>query len=178
MRTPMPLSPFEREIQALIKLEKSRIALIKNGVRIEQVCGRPIDDLVIVGCVARFGLAKNFFDAARRLRRMKPALHRNSISRSYYSMYHSARAISYLMTPGDDHQEHKDLHKGIPEDFPNREQWQNDLKGARLQRNEADYEPYPSVEAEFGDVSRTQLAVAADFLAVSELYLRGKGCPL
>lgn len=174
----MPLSALEREIQALIKFEKSKITLIKNGVRIEQVCGRPIDELVVEGCVVRFRLARNFLDAAGRLRRMKPPLHRNSISRSYYSMYHAARAISYLTTPGDDHQDHKDLHKGVPEDFPNKEQWKNDLKSARLQRNEADYEPYPNLEAEFGDISRAQLAVATSFLAASELYLAGKGCQL
>jgi hypothetical protein len=92
-------------------------------------------------------------------------------------MYHAARTVSFVFHAGDDHQDHRDLHKGIPDEFPDSERWRNDLKEARLRRNEADYDPYPKPDDEFAAVSKVQLRTATDFLQVAEQYLRGKGCP-
>ncbi len=174
----MAITLLEQELQSLLKFKTAQVALLRNGIRLEALGGAPIDDLMLKACCDRVALAKHFLVSAKKLRTMRPSSYRNSISRSYYAMYHAARTISYIFVAGDDNQEHKDLHKGIPEEFPDFERWRNDLKEARLRRNEADYDPYPLSNAEFAAVSRTQLKTATDFLQVTEQYLRGKGCQL
>jgi len=52
-------------------------------------------------------------------------------------MYHAARAVVYLAHQGDDHQEHDQLYKNLPDDFLDVAVWKNELKDARLKRNEA-----------------------------------------
>lgn len=174
----MALSPLEVELQGLLKFKKAQVDLLKNGVRLQTIGGTTIDELILLACTDRLALSHHFLESAARLRRMRPASYRNSASRSYYSMYHAARTISFVVHTGDDNQDHRDLHKGIPDEFPDSERWRNDLKEARLRRNEADYDPYPKLDDEFADVSRIQLRVATDFLQVAEQYLKGKGCPL
>lgn len=105
-------------------------------------------------------------------------MERSSISRSYYGMYHGARALAFLSLEGDDNEGHNELHKGLPEDFPDVEQWRNALKDARLRRNEADYDPYPVGESEFAVIGRTQIGIVTNFLNETESYLRARGCPL
>lgn len=174
----MPLSTVEVELQGLLKLKKGQVDLLKYGIRLQQVCGSSLDSLMLEASSSRFRLAQDFLHAAERLLRMKLPSFRNSTSRSYYSMYHAARAVSYVYNFGDDHQAHKELHKGIPDEFPECLRWRNDLKEAHLRRNEADYDPYPLSEAEFADICRSQLRSAREFIAVTEAYLRSKGCPL
>jgi uncharacterized protein (UPF0332 family) len=174
----MALSPLDVELQGLLKFRKAQVDLLRNGVRLQAVGGATIDDLILRAGADRLVLSRHFLDSATRLRRMRPACYRNSISRSYYSMYHAARTVSFVFHAGDDNQDHKDLHKSIPDEFPNSERWRNDLKEARLRRNEADYDPYPKLDDEFADVRRIQLKAATDFLQAAEQYLRGRGCQL
>lgn len=174
----MALTQLEEALQSLLEFKKAQIDLLKNGVRLETIGQQTIDALMLKACVDRFALSQHFLGSAARLRKMRPACYRNSTSRSYYSMYHAARTVSYLYHSGDDHQDHRELHKGIPDEFPDAERWRNDLKEARLRRNEADYDPYPMADDDFADVSRIQLRVATDFLQAAEQYLRGKGCPV
>lgn len=174
----MVLSQLELELQGLLRFRKAQVHLLKNGVRLQAIGGAAIDDLLLRASADRLALAHYFLEAAAKLRRMRPGSFRNSTSRSYYSIYHAARTVPFVFHAGDDHQDHKDLHNGIPDEFPDFERWRNDLKEARLRRNEADYDPYPRPDAEFADVSKVQLRVATDFLHVAEQYLRGKGCQL
>lgn len=174
----MAVSQLELELHSLLKFKKSQVDLLKNGVRLQAVGGGTIESLMLKACADRFALSGYFLQSAARLRKMRPPSHRNSTSRSYYSMYHAARTVSFLFHAGDDNQDHKDLHKGIPDEFPDSERWRNDLKEARLRRNEADYEPYPIPDDEFSAISSQQLKTATDFLSVAEQYLRGKGCPV
>lgn len=136
----MALSPFETELLQLAKYKKSQIDWLRNGIRIEQLAGRPIDDLVLHACTARHRLASHFLISANVLLKAKPARHRDSISRSYYALYHAARAVVYCSNKGDDHQEHDQLYRHLPADFPNTDGWKSELKEARLKRNEADYD--------------------------------------
>jgi hypothetical protein len=93
-------------------------------------------------------------------------------------MYHAARALSFFANQGDDHEAHGDLHKGIPDDFPDVEQWRNDLKDARLRRNEADYDPYPPTDADFRLLGLAAVVTTQGFLNAAEVYLRARGCPV
>lgn len=174
----MPLSIVEAELQLLIKLEKRQVELMKNGVRVQSVCMQTIDALIIEGTTARFRLARKFLVTAKKLRKLRPPAHRSSTSRSYYSMYHAARSVSFIAHSGDNFQEHKDIYKGLPDDFPDVDVWRNNLKDARVRRNEADYDPYPVSESDFKRLSKQLLNWATDFCDEAEVYLRNKGCAL
>lgn len=101
--------------------------------------------------------------------------YRLCVSRSYYAIYHCARAVVYYVHGGDDYQEHNVLHKNLPNDFPVRATWDNDIRNARLARNEADYDPYPLSDATFKGKATANLAKAELFLDVSTIYLKIKG---
>ncbi|MEY1590689.1 HEPN domain-containing protein [Burkholderia sp. Bmkn7] len=103
-----------------------------------------------------------------------PPLWRTGVSRAYYSMYHAARASTYLSYGGDDHEEHSALPGKLPTDFPDYEQWRNKLKMARLERNRADYDPYPVNEAEFEEICLSLIQDAKDFMRISQKYINRK----
>lgn len=133
----MALSPLQLEILRISKYKKRDIDWLRNGIRIEKDSGKPIDELVIDACSARHSLSTYFLRSAALLLKTKPVRHRDVISRSYYAMYHAARAVVYLAHQGDDHQEHDQLYKNLPDDFLDVAVWKNELKDARLKRNEA-----------------------------------------
>jgi hypothetical protein len=91
-------------------------------------------------------------------------------------MYHAARAVVFFTEGGDDHEAHMELPKHLPKDFPDRDQWENEIKAARFERNRADYDPYPKSDGAFSAVARSSLATAERFLAVTRRYLVRKGC--
>jgi uncharacterized protein (UPF0332 family) len=171
-------SPLEVELLLISKYKKNQIDFLRNGIRIEKATGRTIDDLVLQACAARHSLAGHFLKSAEMLVKLKPARHRDGISRSYYSMYHAARAVVYLAKQGDDHQEHDQLYKFLPSDFPDVENWQNELKEARLKRNEADYDCFPSSSLAFRTASLSLLGKAKNFHLECKNYLGNRGCPL
>jgi uncharacterized protein (UPF0332 family) len=172
------LSPLEMQILLISKYKKGQIDWLRNGIQIERLSGQTINDLVLQACSARHSLAAHFLQSAAMLLKMKPARHRDAISRSYYAMYHAARAVVYLDYQGDDHQEHNELHKHIPADFPDMATWQNELKEARLKRNEADYDFFPKANSAFRAASGSLFGKAKEFHERSAEYLGSRGCTL
>lgn len=85
---------------------------------------------------------------------VKRSCYRLAISRGYYSMYHAIRAVVFYVTRGDENQEHSTLPKHIPADFPGGVSWETKLKNARLERNRADYDPYPQQDRAFEVMAR------------------------
>jgi uncharacterized protein (UPF0332 family) len=172
------LSPLEVELLNISKYKKNQIDWLRNGIRIEHVAGQTIGDLISQACVSRHFLAEHFLKSAAMLLKLKPARHRDAISRAYYAMYHAARAVVYLVNQGDDHQEHDQLYKHLPSDFPNADTWKNELKEARLKRNEADYDFFPKSNLSFRSASLSLFAKAKEFHSECENYLQNRGCPL
>lgn len=174
----MALTAVEAELLLIQKLKKSQINLLQNGVRLVSLAGRPIDELLRDASTARFKLAKRFLHSANRLARHKPVSHRDVVSRAYYSIYHSARAVSFLTQPGDDFEAHDKVPTGLPSDLPDVERWRNNIKDARLKRNEADYEPFMPSDPHFRAASSAILKMAQEFAQVAATYLKAKGCNL
>lgn len=100
---------------------------------------------------------------------------RSSIGRLYYAMYQSACALAYDDFGGHDKNGHQDVPKYLPKQFPHRAQRSNDLKEARLRRNEADYGPYPTEPIHWMTIANAVEAAASTFVAAADTYLRGKG---
>jgi len=88
------------------------------------------------------------------------------------------RACVFLYNNGDDFQEHSELPKHIPDDFPSKSLWQTRLKDARLSRNNADYDPYPRSEKAWKKPAFSLGTDADLLLKETRAYLKKKGCPL
>lgn len=172
----MSLSSSDDRLLRVSKSKQTDLHRFKAGVNLEKSSGRTIDDLCAQACADRFRLAENFLSYADRLMKSRPAMRRLAVGRYYYSMYHGARAVVFFRTPGDDHEQHSKLPSQMPGDFPRADFWKNELKDARLRRNEADYDPYPADDAAFSSAASLLKTRAHDLISDVRRYLDAKGC--
>jgi hypothetical protein len=93
-------------------------------------------------------------------------------------MYHAARSVVFIAQGGDDYEAHTELPKHLPKDLPSRDQWENELKTARYERNRADYDPYPKSDTAFRTTAEATLKTAETFFPVAKNYLKRKGVGL
>ena len=148
--------PHFSNSKILSRVSKAKIYVIDNwkeGIYLEDKIGKPLDEIIKKVAIDRFQFARSFLRDARILRNQTPPSYRSSISRYYYSMYHAIRSAAYIHYGGDDHEEHKALPGKIPIDFPNYQNWANELKNARERRNHADYEPYPKTSIDWKTIA-------------------------
>ncbi len=165
----------------LLSITKSSAQILNNfrlGVHIAQLSGLSIDQLLEGAARDRLDFARNTLRCARwALSRQRPQ-YRVALARSYYAMYHAARAVVYFIESGDDHEAHMELPKHLPKDFPDRERWENEIKTARFERNRADYDPYPKTDGAFKTIANSTFGTAEHFLSIARRYLVRKGCAL
>jgi len=172
----MQYAPNERALLRISKLDKKTIVLLAEGVHLTSSTSRSIDDLRQQACSDRLVLARGLLATGNKLLRVRPPQYRSAISRYYYCMYHSVRAVVYFVHGGDDYQPHSELPAQLPVDFVDSALWINALKDARSHRNDADYDPYPSSLASWRVVAADLAANAQSLLTESEQYLKRKGC--
>lgn len=172
----MSLSASESNLLRLSQAKKTDIESFKEGLYLEKASGLSIDELRLQACADRLQLAESFLGAADRLMRSRPPMLRVAVGRYYYAMYHAMRAVVYFQTPGDDHEQHSILPGRAPGDFPNVDYWKNELKNARLRRNQADYDPYPAADQGFRDLATALRRQAHALLTEARSYLHLKGC--
>ena len=172
----MSTGPDDKRLLRIGQAIAKDLKAFKEGVHLESASGRTIDDLIAQACADRLRLAAGFLDDADRSMRSRPPMRRSAVGRYYYAMYQAARAVVFFRTPGDDHEQHSDLPKWLPADFPDVERWKNSLKDARLRRNEADYDPYPGADTDFAEAARTLKSDARALVAEARTYLLAKGC--
>jgi uncharacterized protein (UPF0332 family) len=166
------------EMLDVAKSNKGRLETFKRGVHLESRLQRTIDDLKVDVCVARWSLAVHFLQYAKKAYQVHPKQSRLVIGRAYYSMYHAARTVVFLRTGGDDHEAHSVLPQHLPQDFPNLQDWQNKLRTARLDRNRADYDPYPKTEKAYAAEAAAIYADAGQFIAEARTYLIARNVPI
>jgi uncharacterized protein (UPF0332 family) len=167
-----------KDLLLVSKSSKKVIGLFKAGASLEERTGYEIDALRSKATIDRIELSRELRIAARASVKGSNRSFRSATSRAYYSMYHALRATAFFVHEGDDHEDHTKLPSGIPGDFPSRANWENDLKGARLDRNRADYDPYPKNDLRFKPTALDLIQKAEDLWPVVRSYLRKKGCPL
>jgi uncharacterized protein (UPF0332 family) len=149
---------------------------LRQGAYIVEATGRCLQDLEHQVCADRLELSSGFADAGDRLLRLRGPEYRSAISRYYYSMYHSMRAVVFFVNRGDDHEQHNVLPRHTPNDFPNAPTWENCLKDARARRNDADYDPYPTDRSALRAISYGLKHEARSLHAEAVAYLKSKGC--
>lgn len=163
----------------LLLISKGRTDTLNNfrlGIHVSTTSGCTIDQLIETATKDRYRLAREFLKTAKHgLAGTKPQ-HRLALAKAYYAMYHAARAVVYFIERGDDHEAHSVLPKHLPKDFPDRDDWENEIKTARLERNRADYDPYPKSDRAFAIIAGTTTITASNFMAAAQRYLMRKGC--
>lgn len=174
----VPLSEHEKQLTRVGTAKRKDLAAFRYGA---YLVGGNVDTIVSLefeACTNRFRLAQGFATTGDRLMRSKSPDYRSAISRYYYSMYHAMRAVVFLVSKGDDHEQHSELPRHTPSDFTDRDVWENRLKDARVRRNDADYEPYPVNAGDLRSVALTLQLHAWEFLPAVESYLVRKGCEI
>jgi uncharacterized protein (UPF0332 family) len=165
--------------QRLIRISKATRDLIqgwREGVSLHKETGEEIDTLCLRVTVARWKLALQMRHAADQSVGGAATEIRTAISRYYYAMYHALRAAAYLSHRGDDHEEHRVLPQQLPQDFPSRSHWSNQLKSAREYRNRADYDPFPLRTSSWRRIAVRLRRDADVLLPLTKKYLKTKGC--
>lgn len=165
----------------IVRVSKASTELISNwreGVSIEADSGHLISEVCLSAAAARLRLAYEMARAANTCMNCVPALPRSAISRFYYAMYHSLRASAFVFHKGDDYEKHSKLPGGLPEDFPDKARWANQLKSAKEYRNRADYDPQPSGTRAWQPIAETLRDDAKELLPIARRYLKDKGCIL
>lgn len=170
------LTTEEEKLLRVAKAHRHVLRGYKEGVHLQAITGRTIDDLTHQVCADRIALAQQFISAGDKLMRSRPPMFRMAVGRYYYAMYHTMRGVVYFNLGGDDFEAHSDLPGKTPRDFVQAPFWENELKDARYRRNEADYDPYPRANAEFQLAARQLRSRAHDLHRAATQYLRGKGC--
>ena len=161
----------------LLLISKAKVEKLKNfadGVSLTHRARVSIARLRARVAKDRLRLARAQLRDAVTAASSDPQLSRTAVSRAYFAMYHAARAATYLSHGGDDHEEHSALPGRIPVDLPNFEQWRNKLKNARLERNRADYDPYPKGEAAFEECCTLLIREAKEFIQIAQKYINLK----
>ena len=164
--------------QDLLRISKYEISTIKNlgeGAHLVGSTGYQISELQEKVCRDRLALASQVLKSGHSAMRREPPQCRNAVGRAYYAMYQALRGLVYLIEGGDDFQKHTELPVHLPRNFPDRDIWENQLKFARLERNRADYDPYPLRDLAFEDSARICLTHADDLLPIVRRYLRARG---
>ena len=170
------LSAHDDALLRVGKASKKVLDFYSEAAHLTSLTSKTISQLCEQVCVDRLIMADRLVLTGDKLMRTRPVEYRSAVSRYYYAMYHSVRAVVYYAHGGDDHQAHSTLPSNLPKDFPSHSIWLNDLKDARSFRNDADYDPYPFADSDWKPVA-ADLATKAPLLAKeARLYLRKKGC--
>lgn len=156
------------------KSPKDRLDYLAAGASLVLRTGYEIRQLRAKAALDRLQLAVSFLREAKILYSSGQHLRRTVVSRAYYSMYHALRSAAFICYGGDDHEQHTVLPSKLPADFPNQGKWQNALKNARLERNRADYDPYPRRDEQFDRAAQVLLADATELITVARQYVRSK----
>lgn len=164
--------------QTLLSVSKAKSRQLKDirwGAHLVRDTGYEIDELTAKAVTDRLQLARTILGHADEMLKMAEPPYRSIVSRAYYSMYHATRALSYYSMEGDDQEEHSKLPSGIPDDFPTRAHWENNLKSARLERNRADYDPYPKRDKNFKEAANLFVKMSHVYLPMVRKYMMSKG---
>ncbi|WP_169746596.1 HEPN domain-containing protein [Demequina maris] len=132
----------------------------------------PIAQMTSRVCLDRLELSAAHLVVADQL--LRDQRYRVAIGRYYYAMYHTARSAAFAFYRGDDHEKHSVLPQKLPGELPDREALVQDLQYARLLRNDADYDPYPTSDLVWEQDARAVAASASRFCAAVEDFVLGQ----
>jgi len=130
--------------------------------------------IVYEAALQRLRLSRSFLVSAEAMALATDVAARDVLSRSYYAIYHAARAVVFAVRKSDV-DDHKVLPSHLPKDLPDHDFWEKRLTFWRLTRNAADYDPWAGEEASLEALARQARAEADEFLGVCQGYLHSRG---
>lgn len=164
----------ESELLLVSKATQERLKNFADGASLSVRSRQSIRQLQVRVANDRLRLARRHLRDAKAALGVLPPSPRSVVSRAYYSLYHAARAVTYIHHEGDDHEAHAELPQRLPPDFPDRDLWRNRIKAARYDRNRADYDPYPMVDTDFNACATRLLKEARELVLLAAAYLKTK----
>src|SRR5471030_1246615 len=164
----------DSEFLLISKSDFNKLQNFADGAQLARRSRRTIKQLQALVAKDRLTLAKLHLKDATAVLKCSPSMNRAVVSRAYYALYHAARAASYISFGGDDYEQHTTLPTKFPVDFPDSAVWRNRLKDARLERNRADYDPYPVGDADFSATAVRLVGEAKQFIKLTQSYLKLK----
>ena len=164
----------DAELLHFSKSEQLTLENYNSGVIFARRARKTIKKIQVQVAKDRLTLAKFHLKDAVAISKSVPTMNRAAVSRAYYALYHSARAASYISLGGDDYEQHTKLPTKFPDDFPNVAHWKNTLKDARLERNRADYDPYPKGDLAFAQSALSFISEARKFIRLTQQYIKLK----
>lgn len=164
----------DAELLHFSKSEQVTLDNYNSGVIFARRAKKTINRIKFQVAKDRLTLAKIHLKDAVAISKCSPSMNRAVVSRAYYALYHAARAASYISLGGDDYEQHTKLPTKFPDDFPNVAYWKNTLKDARLERNRADYDPYPRGDIDFASSAVNFIAEARKFIGLTQQYIKSK----
>lgn len=167
------MDAWERRLHRIANLDSETLSHLREGATHVRSSGIDLSVLEIEVADERYRFALVLLaDAKELLAQSRP---RSAISRAYYALYHSIRALAFLANSGDDYQNHSELPKGVPDAFSAAPEARALLKRGRLLRNQADYDAYPrELSYWLGEANKLLPEVESMLLSV-KLYIRSKG---
>jgi len=162
------------DLLLISKSSKEKLGYLAAGASLVSRTGYNLKQLKAKAALDRLQLAASFLKEAQSLYVTGQHMRRTVVSRAYYSMYHALRSATFICYGGDDHEQHTVLPSKLPFDFPNHDRWQNALKNARLERNRADYDPYPRRDEMFESAAQSLIKDAAELIVLTRRYIRSK----
>lgn len=170
--------PKHPDVVFIGTLTASEVQCGRRSVHASREHNQSFDNLLLLAAASRWRLGRLFLQEGQSLLSLPTPLFRLAVSRLYYSMYHSMRAVAFTHFRGDDNEGHSKLHtKEIP-GFDQTIKWQSILKNARTERNQADYDPFPSDDTNFEGAARSMEQDAAAIQHASMTFLRSRGVAL
>jgi hypothetical protein len=165
----------EKDLRAVSELSAARIQDLRFGASLVERTGYDVLSLIAKVSLDRVALGAALHRQARAALHGRPRSFRSAISRGYYAMYQTFRGVVFFVSRGDDFEDHSKLSQHLPKDFPQMPYWANALKDARLERNRADYEPYPRSDTAFAASAASIYKNSHQLRIAARAYLRGKG---
>jgi hypothetical protein len=164
------MSPYLKDFPNHQRVRKALESILHRGAL------TPYDEAVKATCRCYLRLAQ----AHLRIVRRRPVLDwRTRVSRAYYASYNASRAVRFFVygQVANDVEDHKRVGE-LPNDFPDRDTWSTRLTDMRVDRNTADYDPWP--DSRVGLKSRPEVNAqrAREFWRAALLYLKARGVQL
>ena len=139
------------------KAKHREVECWREDISIQRDSGTEVADLLLRVAAVRWKLASVHLRQAKASMSIRNPLYRAAVSRFYYAMYQAMRACVFVAYDGDDHESHDQLPLKVPKDFPHPDVWQTKLKSARLERNAANYDPYPQSDKAWSNAGANSL---------------------
>jgi len=142
---------------------------------LEQLELEKIEAEIAANTVALYRLGGEFLSFALK---QSPANWRQRVSRLYYAAYNISRAVRLFVSGeySSETEDHQKFHK-LPDDFPRKDQYANQLAVLREDRNMCDYDHTCLPTDLVLDTARSA-SLVIEFLDHAKLYLEKRGLKL